>query len=402
MVEQACGDGVVSSDEWDRLTDLLARRPNIVLSPATTWQRLSERLLTEMCIADGVHWMRRAEAFHRLIVHPVGQQAAIATAAAAAADPTVQSLIGTLGVFSASAHPDASSSVAKHLTDPLTDRTFYGALLTSVKKLRFGHFTRPQTDALLPILCSLVESGSSERSPLAARMLQLLPQDVRRKVPRRLWAMAMATLQPPMVPIAERLCARTLEDVDPLGEARPDLLLPKFIDEMLHDPVFDVRLCTMFLLYATPYRAPLARALARELVDTIRRRGRPEVMQTLLEALRIIGGSEERRLIERMVLSGQLADDVRDSAAYALGHVGGASSDEFYRYAFSRYAEHSRDNHDLPSISVMDRLVYCMGINGRRNLLAEIIAQPGLPTRVRSAATWWDGLPRSIRDSAGR
>ncbi|WP_290059351.1 tetratricopeptide repeat protein [Amycolatopsis solani] len=262
LIDLAVTDAVLGSEEWDRLTELLACRPQLVLSPASTWLRLSERLLTEMCIADGVSWMRRAEAFHRLIVHPVGQRAAMATAAAAAADTSAQSLIGTLGVFSASAHPDASSSVVRHLTDPLTDRTFYGALLTSVKKLRFGHFDDRQTASLLPILCALVASGGGERTPLAARLLQLLPRELQAKVPSRVWAAAMAALWPAAAPVSERLAAEALEGIE---EPPPDPLLAVFIDEMLHDPVFDVRLCTMFLLYATPYRAPLAHALAREL-----------------------------------------------------------------------------------------------------------------------------------------
>jgi hypothetical protein len=401
LIDLAGTDAVVSSDEWDRLTELLACRPNLVLSPASTWHRLSERLLTEMCIADGVAWMRRAEAYHRLIVHPVGQQAAIATATAAAADSSAQSLIGTLGVFSASAHHAASSSVVRHLTDPLTDRTFYGALLTSAKKLKFGHFDEQQTASLLPILCSLVTSGSQERASLAARLLQLLPHDIRTKVPNRLWIMAAAALRSPGEITSERLSAETLEEVDPADEASPDPFLPVFIHEMLHDPVFDVRLCTMFLLYATPYRAPLAHALARELLSTIRRRGRSDRIQTLLDALRILGGADERRLIETLVLSEQLAGDVRDSAAYALGHVGGASCDEFYRRALSLHTEHARSDHGTRSASVIDRLVYCIGISGRRTLLQEVINQPELPAHIRTAAAWWNGLPPYLHESAG-
>ncbi|MBE8519465.1 hypothetical protein ILP97_18470 [Amycolatopsis sp. H6(2020)] len=400
LIDLAGTDAVVSSDEWDRLTELLACRPHLVLSPASTWQRLSERLLTEMCIADGVAWMRRAEAYHRLIVHPVGQQAAIATATAAASDTSAQSLIGTLSVFSASAHHAASSSVVRHLTDPLTDRTFYGALLTSVKKLRFGHFNQSQANALLPVLCGLVASGSQERIPLAASLLQLLPHDLRAKVPNRLWLVAMAALHSPANLTAQRLSAETLEEIDPAGEAPPDPLLPVFVHEMLHDPVFDVRLCTMFLLYATPYRAALAHALARELLSTIRRRGRSDRIQALLESLRILGGTDERRLIETLVLSEQLGGEVRDSAAYALGHVGGASCDEFYRRALSMHAERARCDHSTRSTSVMDRLVYCIGISGRRNLLHEVIDQPELPTRIRTSAAWWNGLPTYIRESA--
>ncbi|WP_439382843.1 hypothetical protein [Amycolatopsis lexingtonensis] len=399
LVDLAVTEAVLGSEEWDRLTELLAGRPQLILSPASTWQRLSERLLTEMCVADGVSWMRRAEAFHRLIVHPVGQRAAMAAAAAAAADTSAQSLIGTLGVFSASAHPDASSSVVRHLTDPLTDRTFYGALLTSVKKLRFGHFDDRQAASLLPILSALVASGGGERMPLAARLLQLLPRELRAKVPSRVWTAAMAALWPSAAPVSERLAAETLAAIE---EPPPDPLLAVFIDEMLYDPVFDVRLCTMFLLYATPYRAPLAHALARELTGTLRRRGHPDRVERLLDALRVLGGVAERRLIEAMVLSDQLGIAIRDSAAYALGHVGGVSPDDFYRRAFARYTENARHDDSARSVSVLDRLVYCMGIGDRRALLGEVVGRPDLPARVRTAASWWTGLPGYIRESAAR
>ncbi|WP_290055940.1 hypothetical protein, partial [Amycolatopsis solani] len=126
----------------------------------------------------------------------------------------------------------------------------------------------------------------------------------------------------------------------------------------------------------------------------------PPGVQRLLDALRILGGTGERRLIEAMVLSEQLGTAVCDSAAYALGHVGGASPDDFYRRAFARHAENARHDDTARSTSVLDRLVYCMGISDRRALLGEVVTRPDLPPRIRTAATWWAGLPGYIRERA--
>ena len=45
----------------------------------------------------------------------------------------------------------------------------------------------------------------------------------------------------------------------------PDIVLPRLLTEMLHDPVFDVRMYATFLVYATPYRRPVAEVLLQEM-----------------------------------------------------------------------------------------------------------------------------------------
>ncbi|MEV6825238.1 hypothetical protein [Amycolatopsis sp. NPDC051102] len=399
LVDRAVGDDTMTAGDWDRLIELIARRPQLVLSPATTWSRLTERLLTELSIADGVQWMVRAESYHRLIAHPDGQQPAISTATAAADDNSAQSMIGHLSVFTASSHPAASTSVVRHVTDPATIRTFYGALLTSVKKLRYGHFSQVQVRSLIPVLLELL-SGNQEEAGLAARMFAALPGDLRAQLPRRIRTAtglaAAATADESVI----RLCDGVLSTAAGEDPLPADPVLPVLVHEMLADPVFDVRLCAMFLLYGSPYRPHLAEALATELITLLRRR--TERLRTLriLESLRVLGGPPQRALVERLLLARDMPAEIHDMAAYTLGHIGGRSTVTFYRTAFSRYSNDRVRGSAASDASVLDRLIYAFGIHHNDELLRTAAANQALPGNVRTAAAWWLGLPPHLRHSA--
>ncbi|MCR6487781.1 hypothetical protein M8542_33645 [Amycolatopsis sp. OK19-0408] len=395
LVDRAAGDDVMSAGSWDRLSELIARRPQLVLSPASTWARLTERLLTELSIADGVQWMVRAESYHRLIAHPHGQGPAIATATAAADDSSAQSMIGHLSVFTASSHPAASTSVIRHVIDPATVRTFYGALLTSVKKLRYGHFSRAQVRSLLPVLVELL-TGTQEEAGLAARLFAALPGDLRAQLPRRVHPAAGLVADEPISRLCDSVLSTAAGD-DPLP---PDPVLPVLVHEMLTDPVFDVRLCAMFLLYASPYRPHLARALATELVTLLRRRTDRLRTLRILESLRVLGGPSQRALVEQLVLARDMPAEIHDMAAYTLGHIGGRSTVTFHRTAFSRYSSHWARTSSARDASVLDRLVYASGIHHNDALLRRAAANQTLPRNVRTAAAWWLGLPPHLRHSA--
>lgn len=387
--------------DWDELTNLLARSPATILSPKKSWADLSERLLHETSIADGTLWMCRAEAFNRLIAHPAGQHAAISTVAAAAADRSVQSMVGTVSVFESSIHSTASLHVVRHLTDPTTDRTLYGALLASVRKLRYGHFSPAHLHKLTPVIADIISEGrNGDRLSLAAALLKMLPAAIRQRIGHRIWTSAMRSLEQRSVSscLIDRLCDATVAGLERTPRFN-DTVLPRLIEELLFDPVFDVRLYAAFLLYATPYRQPLAHALSRELLAS-RHRGDSQWTVTLLEALRILGGSDERRHIEQLILAPGVSSRARDTAASALGHVGGTTSDEYWRSALRIAQQRWNQTHAIAEGSVLDRLVYALGMADQQALLRTVMQDPFLPSRVRNAAHWWITLPRNIHESA--
>lgn len=401
LVDRACGDDVMTATDWDDLTDILAGQPGIVLSPRRVWTDLSERLLYETSIADGVPWMRRAEAFNRLIAHPAGQHAAISTVATAAADRSVQSMVGMVSVFEASIHDAANAHVIRHLTDPTTDRTFYGALLASVRKLRYGHFSTAQLRKLVPVIVDILADGKNgARLSLAATLLRMIPPEMRHRVNNRILAMAAEKLERTSTQsrVVDRLCQATVAGLDP-DRAFTDQILPHLLDELIFDPNFDVRLYAAFLLYSTPYREPLGHALNRELLTI---RPTAPLAETLVEALRILGGPDERRHIERLVVAPGVPTHIRETAASALGHVGGTSSDPYWRSALAVARRRWHHTHAKAEVAVLDRLVYSLGMADQRLLLHMVTEDPTLPDRLRGAAGWWTALPRHILDSARR
>jgi hypothetical protein len=402
FVDRARVSDLMTAHDWDELTNLLAREPAVILSPRKVWAELSERLLYETAIADGTLWMHRAEAFNRLIAHPAGQHAAISTVANAAADRSMQSMVGTVSVFEASTHDSANLHVVRHLTDPVTDRTFSGALLASVRKLRYGHFTASQLRRLVPVIVDILADGhGGSRLALAASLLKMIPVAMRQRVNDRIWQVVTQGLERTATStgLAGRVHDATITNLDHPGSGYRDSVLPHLIDELLCDPIFDVRLYAAFLLYATPYRAPLGRALGQELL-TARQSGNAQRLVTLLEALRILGGPEERRHVERLLLAPSTPSGIRDTAASALGHIGGASQDDYWTLALRTARQRWRQSPTVAEISVLDRHVYALGMADRRALLRTVTADPTLPDQVRSAASWWLTLPSHIRESA--
>jgi hypothetical protein len=401
LVDRARGEGLMSAQDWDDLTNLLARNPAVVLSPKKSWTELSERLLYETSIADGTLWMRRAEAFNRLIAHPAGQHAAISTVAAAAADKSVQSMVGTVSVFESSVHDTANRHVLKHLTDPTTDRTFYGALLASVRKLRYGHFTATHLRRLVPVIVEVIADGKDgARLALAASLLKMLPASVRQRVNDRLWRTATQKLErtSSVSLLVDRVTNSTRASLDHAA-GFDDPILPHLVDELLCDPIFDGRLYAAFLLYATPYREPLARALCQEMLSAWHN-GDTQLMVTLLEALRILGGPDERRQVERLLLTPGVPSPVRDTAASALGHIVGSSDDDYWASALRAARQRWYQTRAMAEVSVLDRLVYALGMADQRPVLRAVATDPTLPRQVRSAANWWVTLPWHINRSA--
>ncbi|WP_410593668.1 hypothetical protein [Amycolatopsis sp. lyj-23] len=381
LIDRAVGKDLFTGRDWDELTDLLSRGV-VVLSPRSTWETLAERLLSELAIADGTHWLWRAEALHRLLAHRVGGEVAVATAAAAAADRSAQSLIGTLSVLDATSSPLAASVVLRHLRNPTSNRSFSGALLSCHRKVRLGHFTAEQLAHVGGTLADV------DDQPLVAAIAACLPLPLRKRFsfPRR-----EDRGRPGGRPNRIGVAAAAVNDR--IGTA-DDPVLTDLLAESLGADVFDERMHALFLLQASPYRASIARELGRALAG---RHSGAELV-TVAEAARNLGGQRERGVLEQLVLAAGTSPDLRETAAFALGHVGGTSEDTFWR-AVLAVARQWRP--DAGTASVLDRLVYAAGRAGHHRFLRQVVATAGLPEVARVSARWWHGIPPHIRLSAG-
>lgn len=239
-----------------------------------------------------------------------------------------------------------------------------GALLGSTRKLRPGNFT-------------------------AAPLRRL-----RQRINDRKWQ-KLERPSPSSV-LAERVSNAAVAN---LGTTFNDPTLKHLVEETLCDPVFDGRLYAAFLLYATPYREPLGHALQKELL-TAWHNDNARLMVTLLEALRILGGPEERRQVERLLLTPGVPSPVRDTAAFALGHIGGSSSRSYWASALHAARQRWHRTRSDTEASVLDRLVHSMGMSDHLPFLRTMATDPTLPDQVRTAANWWVTLPKHIHRSA--
>jgi hypothetical protein len=410
LLEVALSGAPVAGADWDELTARLAAAPRQVIAPRTVWRDLAERLLAEMIIADGVPWMQRHEALHRLLAHPVGQQAAVAACADLAADRTGQVFVETVSVLDGSPHPDAGRHLLAQLVDPTNDRAQYGALLGSIRKLRYGHFTGAQMMRLVPALHDLLaDSAPGSKAPaLAAELLRRLrdeprggarhdPGPDRTPRPQREIGRADGATRAVAARLARATRANLPHDIVPFD----DRLLPVLLHEMLFDPVFDVRLYAAMLLAGTPYREPLAAALGSELA--VAAAGGPvEWTVAMIEALRVVGTSRQRPVVERLTLADGPPPSVTVAAVQAVGHIGGRSDDRYWRRAIHHHSVRWRQTRATTHASALVGLVYALGIGRNRRMLHVVRQDPTAPAECRAAASWWLNLPAHILDSAVR
>jgi hypothetical protein len=91
---------------------------------------------------------------------------------------------------------------------------------------------------------------------------------------------------------------------------------------------------------------------------------------------------------------------VTEAAAHAIGHIGGTSSDAFWRGAIGLHARRWHQYRDRASGTVLRSLVYGLGMARHLALLGTIAGDQRLPPPVRAAARWWLDIPeRTIRSA---
>ena len=140
LLDQALGDEPMTAAEWDELTANLWALPTVFLHPAGAWDRLAQRLVAEVTIADGLGWALRCEAVNRLLGHPSAELPVIAACAALVADPANQVFIDPLTMLEISPHPDAGRHLIAQILPPTNERAQLGAWCSAAEKIGRGHF----------------------------------------------------------------------------------------------------------------------------------------------------------------------------------------------------------------------------------------------------------------------
>lgn len=415
LIDKATSSGLMTGQEWDELTREISSVPNFFIAPSKAWTTLAERLLQEQIIADRVAWLQRFGALVRLLNHPVGQLPAIAACVSLATDRTNQVGIEVIGALDVTGHPDATGQVLAQLASPTSDRTFYGALLACVRKVARGHFTPEQVRFLASVVVSLLGDSArhDDARTLAASLLRQMPQAVPASEARKMrsWLTEDETvgqiLTTGRLGTRRAATSRVRRIVSAASARMPrdapwvyDETLDALVDEMLCSPVADVRLCAAFLIHATPYREPVASALATELSSIAA--VQTDLAICIMDALRLLGGPAERSVVERLTLTPGIPAPVVASAARNIGHLGGTSDDTYWLRAFTRQRDLFKREASPAGSAILRGLVYGLGMSWNDSLLTRIRDLDDMPWQAREAASWWLGHPQRIRESAAR
>jgi hypothetical protein len=412
LLDKVTSNEMMNGCDWDELTLALSTFPEIVLVPSSIWDELAGRLMAETLIAHGLPWMRRFESFSRLLGHPIGQRAAIAICVNMAADKTNQIIIEAISALDGTRHPDSSHHVFAQILNPTSDPAFYGALLASVRKTRYGHMAPRQVKYIAHIAEDLLAGPirNDDAQVLAAQILHQLHSQSSTPLSARA-RRALTANRPlldlvvsgqyeiqssPIVASITRRVAALLPGESPVSH---DKLLPSLLYEILFHPVLDTRLYTTLLVDATPYKQPLAVALASELASQSHSLD-ATLASSILGALRILAGAEQRPLIERLTVASGFPAPVTLSAARALGRIPGVSKQHYWKNAVSFWVKNWKMHRDSGSAIVLHYLVYALAMSEEAVLLAGIRSDASIPSSVREAAAWWLNLSSKIWASA--
>jgi hypothetical protein len=414
LIDKACSNDLMTGSEWDEFTREIATVPDFYITPVTTWAVLAERLLTEQIVADRVAWLQRFGALTRMLGHPVAQRASIAACASLAADRTNQVGIEVICALDVTGHRDASRHVLGQLASPTSEQTFYGALLACVRKVTHGHFSPEELGYLASVVVSVVDDPlrRDDVRTLAASLLRRLPADVPGSMAGKLLKSLTADEELARVVTTGRLAAQgdgigcVRRAVSAAAAQMPregpwlyDETLAAIVDEMLYSSVPDTRLYAAITLQATPYAGPVAAALGTELTRTAAAT-QADLAICILDALRMIGGAQQRPIVERFTLSPGLPAPVMAAAARNIGHLGGTSDDGYWLRAIDRQRQLHLRHASPASGATLRGLVYGLGIARNDALLSRVRDRHDMPSQAREAASWWLGHSQRIRESA--
>jgi hypothetical protein len=275
LVDRVVSGGPVTAHDWDELTACISALPQLILVPRSLWDELAQRLLLEtLATRDCSLWMRRYESFSRLLTHPRGRRAAIAACASLCSDPSNLLSVEPMSLLSASSHPDASTYVLSQLADPTSEQSFYGALVASVRKAQFRHFTPAQNVTLARFVNDVLPSDPSRYADVravAAQVIRQVPAGVGRQIQLSLkkastldstvqTVLGVGRLATPDMSraIVGRLIARVSARLPHDGGGYQDRVLPSILDDLLFHPVIYARLHAGLLILESPYRRLVA------------------------------------------------------------------------------------------------------------------------------------------------
>ncbi|GAA0452413.1 hypothetical protein Ade02nite_00340 [Paractinoplanes deccanensis] len=386
LLEVATGSGPITGPEWDELTELVRARPGLILHPPRLWQELSQRLLTELAVAEDSAWLQRQEAMSRLLGHPDAGAHAVDACIRLAQDTGNPVVVEPLSLLDTTAHPDANRHIRRTIAAAGDDRALYGALLGAVRKIRARHFTRDELGDIGRSVAGLLgDPGlAGPLRPLAVQVSRALAGEVPRLEQR--------ATRPEARLIAARVCSQW--PVDQPAE----LTLGELVGECLHSDNPDERLLSAMFVAATPLREPVAAAILDRVVADLRGR-RDTGLDAALRSLTTLGSAVHRPLIAQILTEREFGDRARYAAAWATPHCAGAFPEPAWSRILAVQLAAWQRAPDGLGREILHGVTYGIGTDNHRGLLHRVREDARMPPEARTTASWLLTTPALI--SAG-
>lgn len=385
LLERACSRGDMRSSDWRRLTGLINDRLDLVLHPPDLWRDITGALLDELVVSQHDAWFARQEAMNRLMAHPASAPHAIATCIEMADDIHSPVFIEPISLLDAANHPVANSYVAQELREPRNKHSMQGALLAVTSKLRRGHYSPEQRMRLAESIEDLHRSHA--RHPAVGPLLddvvavlscgssQIFPHTTNALV-RRLAEDATSHIDVPM------------ENVD--------RMLSQLIAEALFSRNSDACLYAAGLIVATPYRVPVANAVANAVKQRAHLRDELFVERGL-RLLTRLRTTDHQTLISRFLQDPTATAHTRHAAVLAAGHSASPLDEAVWQTITQQQLALFTTRPTALDPDILRGLVYSVGTAGHAPLLAELVTHPSVPSQIRRLALWWQA--NGVRDS---
>ncbi len=354
----------VSAAEWADLTVSLTQ-PRRRL-PRPTWDFLVHRLLTEMCLSVGWRYLLRLSALQRVHRHPAGGAALVAATEEFVTEPACQLIIDPIALLAA--NPTASRRLFRLMCEPRNEAEQLGALFAWAARPPGA----PEMVRRLEAVSRELRAGASTSPPVREAASDVLAALFRHRPSRpgarsaplgRTGEAAFDALRGALVKAQTR-------------HHEPDLLGGRILRQALASTDSDLRILTVNVLHASPFRGVLADTVASMLTSGRTRTG-SAMHSVLVDLLGSLGDARHRPVIENLMWRGA----ARDAAAVALAHLPGRTDLRLWHHVLTAQPTGG---------STQRAALYAVGMKGDRDGLRLLRAHAPV---VRARANWWLRLP---------
>lgn len=356
----------VSAAEWADLTVSLTQPRRRIARPV--WDTLAHRLLTEMCLSVGWRYLLRLSALQRVHRHPEGGAALVAATEEFVTEPACQLIIDPIALLAANPAPTASRRLLRLLTEPRNEAEQIGALFAWAARAPGA----PDMVRRLEAVSRELRTGASTSLPVREAASDVLAALSRHR-PSRPGARS--------APLGKAGDAAFAELHGVLAKAQTrhheaDLLGRRILRQALASTDSDLRILTVNVLHASPFRGVLADTVASMLTRGRTRTG-SAIHGVLVDLLGSLGEARHRPVVENLMRLGA----ARDAAAVALAHLPGRTDLRLWHHVLTAQPTGG---------STQRAALYAVGMKGDRAGLRLLRAHAPV---VCARANWWLRLP---------